>query len=136
MFAADGAVDPFGFAGSVVFLFPDGDAGFDFIDDVAAGVERFATMGCADADPDGDVADIEETGSVDTVDGVHAELLDCFVEDALALFDRDAFEGLVFEPVDLASFVVIADPAFERDTGAGRRGIELRFERDRIDGGV
>ena len=52
-----------------------------------------------------------------------AEALDCFRDDALALFNCQRLERLVFEVTDCEPFVVIADPALERCVAA-RGGIE------------
>ena len=49
--------DPTRIAVGVVFLFPDGDAGFYFVDDVAAGGKGGLTVLGSDADPDGDFTD-------------------------------------------------------------------------------
>lgn len=53
------AVDPAGVAALVVLFFPDGDAGFDFVDNVLAGFETRTAVGGGDADPYCDAAQIE-----------------------------------------------------------------------------
>ena len=58
------AADPAVLAIAEAFLFPDRHAGFDFVDDVAAGVEGGVAVGGGDADDDGEPADFKRAGAV------------------------------------------------------------------------
>ena len=95
---------------------------FDFIDDVAAGAERFVAMRGAHAHPHGDVADRQRAHAMHAGGARDAEPRDGFVDDARAFLFGELGEGLVFEARDRVAFVVIAHPAFERrEAAAGRR---------------
>ena len=50
------AFDPASAAVRVVFFFPDGDGGFNGVDDVTAGIESGVSVGSGDSDADGYVA--------------------------------------------------------------------------------
>src|SRR5690606_1468956 len=107
----------------VVFVFPDGDAGFYLVEDPAAGVEGGAAVRGGDADPDGDVADGQVAGAVDAGGGGEIEAGEGFGEDGFAFPFRQVGIGLVAQAGDGATLVVVADPALEAGTGAGA-GVE------------
>ena len=85
----------------------------DFVDDEAAGAERFVAMRGAHAHPDRDVADGERTDAMHAGGARDAEARDGFRDDARAFLFRELHERLVFEARDRVAFVVIAHPAFE-----------------------
>lgn len=58
------ALDPRAGAVLVDFFFPDGEAVFDIVDDVAAAEEGVASMMCCDTDPDCDISDGEVSDAV------------------------------------------------------------------------
>src|ERR1035438_3745147 len=122
------AVDPARVAVAVVFLFPNWQTVFDFVDDVPTGIERLAAMLGAHADPDRHVADRKFT------DAVHAErVLDRKApqrlgHDAIALFDGQRFECFVFEAAHRLPLVVIAYPSLEARISPGA-GIEQLLPR-------
>ena len=116
------AVHPARIAVDVVFLLPDGHAMFDFIDDEAAGAERFVAMRGAHAHPHGDVAERQRAHAMHAGGARDAELRDGFLDDARAFLFGELGEGFVFEARDRVAFVVIAHPAFEgRKTAAASR---------------
>lgn len=113
VFGAGVAFDPCAGAVRVVFFFPDGDGGFDGIDDGAAGVEGGVSMGSGDGDGDGNFTDLEVACAVLAVGGDDVVILADFFKDALALFFGEGGEGLVFQRCDVAALVVVAHPALE-----------------------
>lgn len=65
VFCAGVAFDPNAGPIRVVFFFPDGDGGFNGVDDVAAGRKCGIAVGGADGDADGDFSDFEMPGAVE-----------------------------------------------------------------------
>lgn len=112
----DGAMTiyPARIAVGVVLLLPNGDAGFDFINNILAGAERFGAVFGGDSNPDGDFADVEATDAMDAARVEDVEFLARFRKDAFAFFDGEFFKRFVFERGDLFAVVVIAHPALER----------------------
>ena len=113
------AVDPFGGPVGVVRAFPDGNAGFGFVDNEAAGVKGGLSVRGADADPDGDIANFQRTDSVDACGRFDFEALARFLEDPRPFFFGEWLVGAVFESVNGFAVVVVADPTFKRGIGAG-----------------
>ena len=116
---AGGAVDPSRRAARIVLFFPDGQAGFGFVNDVTTRVEGSAAMLSGDANPNGEFAEVEMADAMDAVRGEDREFLVRFGDDARALFVGEEGVGLVFEGEDGLALVTIADPALEGDAGAG-----------------
>tara|TARA_B110000037_G_C17023923_1_gene466530 strand:- start:10 stop:342 length:333 start_codon:yes stop_codon:yes gene_type:complete len=110
-----------------MFFLPYRYSSFDFVDNVPTGIEPRPSVGGADPDPYGHVADLEEADSVLADDFIDGEALFGFVEDALAFFVREFLVCGVFEAFDWLAFVVVADPAFEAEAGSGLRGFDLSF---------
>ena len=52
------AFDPLGGAVSVMFFFPDGDGGFNGVDDRTTGAEGGIAVGSGDGDANGDFTDL------------------------------------------------------------------------------
>src|ERR1700692_1962441 len=77
------AVDPPRVAAAIVFFFPNRNTVFDFIDDVSAGVERFAAMGGTHAYPNGHVGEVERTDAMDAQRVLDGETLQCLRENSL-----------------------------------------------------
>ena len=133
VFRAAFAIDPSRIAIDVVFLLPDRNAVFHFVDDIAAGLERFVAMPAADADPHGDIADAKRARAMHARGFADAEALDGFVDDALSFFDREIDECFVLKTRHVVTFVVVADPAFERTITAASGIGELLAQRIDID---
>src|SRR5690606_20914227 len=127
------AVDPAALAARVVLLLPDRHAVLDLVDHVAARVERRAAVRRADADPDGAVADRERADAVLGMDLENVEALLRLRDDLLAFGDGDRLVRLVFERGHGLAFVMVADPALERDARAGALVAQARLERVWID---
>ena len=111
----------------MLFL-PNRDAGFYFFDDVAASVEGGSSVGCGNADPDGDASDFEQADAVLGDGGVDLEFSKCFSDNALAFFVSESGVGGVLEPIDGLAFVVVANPAFEGGEGSGVGVEQLAFQ--------
>ena len=112
---------PLDFAGGVGLLFPDGDAGFDEVDEKAIGFEGRFAVGRGGQGHDGAVADRE---GADTVDGEglgDGELSHRFGEDALAFFGREDGVTGVMKFLNVATFVVVSDKSLEDDECAASR---------------
>ncbi len=90
------ALDPDAGAIGVVLFFPDGNGGFDRVDDGAAGVECRITVGGGDSDTDRDFSDLEVAGSVLATGGYDIMVFANFLDDTLAFFLRKGREGFVF----------------------------------------
>ena len=70
----------------VVLFFPDGYAVFHFVDDVAAGIEGFATVGGAYGNPHGIVTNCQLPDAVDAARLPDGEALLGNANNALAFF--------------------------------------------------
>ena len=68
-FRAGVAFDPASAAVRVVFFFPDGNGGFDGVDDRTAGIESGVSVGCGDGDADGNFTDLQVAGAVHAAGG-------------------------------------------------------------------
>jgi hypothetical protein len=113
-------VHPARIAIDIVFLFPNRNSMFDFVDDVATGTKSLIAMRCADANPDCDLAERKITDAMYAARVGHTEFHACFFDDARTLSNSESFEGLVFEAAHFATFIEIAHPTFERGiTAAG-----------------
>ena len=97
----------------VAFVFPDGDAGFHFVDDESARVEGGAAMRGDGADPDGEFADDEVAHAMDSVGVDDVKARQGFVDDAVAFGFGEHGIRLVMQSVHVASVIMVADPAFE-----------------------
>ena len=117
------AADPPGGAIGEMFLFPDGDPRLYFVDDVSAGVEGGVPVGGGNADDDGETTDSDLSDAVDAGRVEDFEAFPGLRENALTFLFRERCVGFVFEVIHAATFVMVADPAFERAEAAGR-GIE------------
>ena len=115
------AVHPARVAARVVLLLPDRDAVLDLVDDVAARREGLGAVRCADADPDGDLAERQRADTVHAARAAHAEAGDRLRHDPLALLDRELGVRLVLERAHGAPVVVVAHPALEAREAAGGR---------------
>lgn len=80
----------------VVLFFPDGDGGFDGVDDGAAGIEGGVAVGCGNGDGDGDVTDLEVSGAVLAAGGDDVVIGANFFKDAVAFLLGKSGEGFVF----------------------------------------
>src|SRR5581483_2883136 len=127
------AIHPSGIAVLVMLLFPDGQAMLDLVDDVATGEESLMAVRGAHADPDGHFAYGQIASPVYAGSVLDAEARHGFGDDALALFDSERFECLVFEVMDRQAFIVVAHPTFERCVGPGGRIRELLTQGRLID---
>lgn len=87
---------------------------FDFIDDVATGTKRLIAMGRTNADPDRNFAKRQIADPMDAARVGDTKLHAGFFDDPVTLSNRERLEGFVFEVTHFATFVEIADPAFER----------------------
>lgn len=133
--AAVGAgAGPFDFAGGVGFLLPDGHTGFDGVDEKAVGLKSSFAMGGTGEGNDGALTNRE---GADTVNGdgfCNGEFFHRFSEDAFAfLLREDGMVGVV-ELGDVATFVMIADEAFEDDEGTAGRIVHPGAEGGEIEG--
>lgn len=103
-----------------MLLFPDGDAGLEFVDDGAAGVEGGAAMGGGDANPDGEIPDLEMTDTVNGLHGQQIEALPRLGQDAIALLFGEVDVRFVLERAHRLPVIMVPNPALERDAGSGR----------------
>src|ERR1700728_3573501 len=78
------AVHPARIAAAIVFLLPDRHSMLHLIDDEAAGIEGFAAMRGADADPHGHVAQSERADAMNAQSVLHWEAPQGFIDDAFA----------------------------------------------------
>ncbi len=131
--AAGGAIDPGGRASGVMFFFPDRNAGFGFVDEVAAGGECGVTMRGRNAGPDGEIADLEMPDAMDAQGVSNRKFFASFGEDAGTLFFGECGERFVLERLHGMALVMIAHPAFEGDACAGVSVAERCLERSRIE---
>ncbi len=127
-------MEPVGVAGGVAFAFPDGDAGFDLVDDPAAGLEGGAAVAGAGADPDRQVAQGEFAGAVHAGGGGQVETGDRLFDDALALGFGQFAVGLVEQALHRPTLVVVAHPALEAGVGAGPRRKQALAQRRDVEG--
>jgi hypothetical protein len=107
------AVHPARIAIDVVFLFPDGHAMFDFIDDEAAGTKRFVAVRGAHSYPHGDVAQAQRAHAVHAGGARDAILRARFFDDTCAFLFGELGESLVFQARYRMAFIMVAHPAFE-----------------------
>ena len=127
-------MNPLRGAVGVVFVFPDRDAGFDFVDDEAAGGEGGISMRGGDADMDGDVADGEQTDAMFGDDAAHRELGQGLVDDGLALARGELGVGFVAQFGHGAAGVMVAHDAVEGDNAAAVRVFEFATAGSDVDG--
>lgn len=105
---------PFTTAVGKVFFLPNRDAGLHFVDDVTAGLESGVTVVGGDADDDCEAANFDRADAMDAGSVQDLEFLPGLFDDSVSLLLGEERVSLVFEPLDGAAFVVVADPAFER----------------------
>jgi hypothetical protein len=98
-----------------MFLLPDGNAVFHFVDDVPAGSKGFITMWRTDPDPNGDFTEWQITHTMNATRMSDTELDARFFDDALAFAHRQRFEGFVFETSYFTPLVEITHPPLEGD---------------------
>ena len=79
-------------------LFPDGDAGFHFVDDMSAGVEGGIAMGGGNADHHGDITDLQEPGPVNACGVQKTEAHQCLIHNTVAFLLGELGVCFVFEP--------------------------------------
>lgn len=115
------AIHPAGIAVRVVLLLPDRNAVLHFIDDESARIEGFAPMFGADTDPDGELTDRKVADTMRAAGIYDAITLARTCKNALALAQRQRRKGFVFQALDRAAIVAIANPAFERYIATARR---------------
>src|ERR1700688_4271414 len=130
------AVHPAGITAAVVLFLPDRHAMLHFVDDETAGVEGFAAMHGADPDPHRHIAQIQRADTMDAQRTLHREAPQGVGDDALAFLHREFLEGLVFQPSDLLSLIVIPNPPLEAHVAACGRVEQLAPREGGIDGGL
>ena len=129
------AARPFVGTIGVELLFPDRDGRFQFIDHVAAGVERGFAMRGGNGDDHGDIPDGQRAGAVLAGNGMHVELFQCGRDDLVALGFRHARVGLVVEPENVTSTVVIPHAALEGHESAAGGVLHAGEDGGGVDGG-
>ena len=127
---------PRDFAGGVGFLFPDGDAGLDGVDEEAVGVKGGFAMGRGGQRHDGAVADGEGADAVDGEGLGDGEFLHRLGEDALAFLGGENRMVGVVELFDVAAFVMVSNEAFEDDECSASGIGHLSSEGGEIDFGI
>lgn len=127
---------PFGGAVGVVLVLPDGDAGFDLVDEVAVGIEGGFAVGGGGEGDDGGFADLEGADAVDGEGVGEGEFLEGFGDDLLAFLIGEDGVGLVVEAGDIPALVVIADEALEDDDGSAGGIGEVGAQGGEIEGAV
>ncbi len=90
------ALDPDAGAVCIMLFFPDGNCGFDRVDDSAAGVEGGIAMGGGDGDADREFTDLKVTGAVLAAGGYDIVVFANFLDDTLAFFFRKGRKGFIF----------------------------------------
>lgn len=91
------AGNPLGAAIGVMFLFPDGQAMFDFIDDITARQKRRFAMRRGNANPYSQVANLQMTDAVNGQCLRYAEFLLGFAKNPLALLNGQSSIGFIFQ---------------------------------------
>src|SRR5690349_12197861 len=89
-------------------LFPDGNGGFERIDDITAGVKCFGTMWTGDHDDHAGLADLQATKTVCYCDTVHPPALLCLLNNGADLRDCHLFVGVVLKVAHLFATSIIA----------------------------
>jgi len=117
--AAVVAFDPSFAAVGVDFFFPDREAMFDVVDNVAAGQKSIASMVSGHADTDCDVADGECADSMDYGGFLNAKFRFGFVENRLGNAGRELGVAAVMERGHGFAFVMIAHPPLVAAIRAG-----------------
>src|SRR3984885_11719440 len=130
------AVHPARIAAAIVFLLPDRYSMLHLIDDEAAGIERFAAMRGADADPYGHVAQSQRADAMNAQSVLHREAPQGFGDDAFAFLHGEFLECLVFQASHLLPLVVFANPALEAHIAARARIEQLAPRLGGIDGNL
>ena len=120
-FRAGVAFDPASAAVSVMFFFPDGNGGFDCVDDRSASIESGVSVGRGNGDADGDFTDLQVAGAVDTAGSDDVVFGDDFRKYTLAFFFCKCWEGLIFESGDVSALVVVAHPTLKASKTTGSR---------------
>ena len=118
-----------------VFFLPDGDAGFYFVDDVAAGIEGGVAVVGGDAHDYSESADFDRAGAVDASGLDDLEFFVSLGDDPLALFLGEEGVGFVFEPIDGAALMVVSYPSFEGAVATGSRVEDLLADGGGVEGG-
>src|SRR5271163_3214193 len=119
------AIHPTGVAIPVVFLFPNGDAMLDLVNDETARIEGFAAVCGTYPHPDRHFTQPKRTYPMNAQGLRHGEAPQRFVDDAIALLDRELLKRFVINPRDLSALVMIADPSFETDVAARAEVLQL-----------
>jgi hypothetical protein len=79
-----------------VFFFPNRDAGFEFVDDIAGRVERLAAMRGGDADPNGEISDGKPSATVHRVRRFEVKFLPRLAEDQRSFLFGERRIGFIF----------------------------------------
>ena len=114
--------NPGGGAVGVDFFFPDREAVFDIVDNIAAGQKAVASVVGDHADPDGDVAGGEGTDPVDGGGVEDVEFFFGFFQDGLCDGGCQFGVSAVVECGDRFAFVVVPHPAFVAAIRTRREG--------------
>ncbi len=106
----------------------------DLIDDEPTGIEGFAPVHRTHAHPYGHVGQTQCADAVDAQGAFDRKSTLSLRKNAFAFLHRQLLESLVFQPSDLLSLVVIANPALEADVAAGTGIEQLEPRRNGVDG--
>jgi hypothetical protein len=120
---AAASFDPLAVAIGISFAFPYGNAQFDRIDQFSAGGEGLFAVGSGGPDPNGEIARHQVANRVDR-GGTNAEFAGNLLNEASALFFRQFQISLIVQSHDLAAFVMVADPTFEKNKSPAIRQCE------------
>lgn len=104
---------PFGIPIQIMFLFPDRNTVLDLVDDVAAGPECRIAMRCRNADPDGDLSDLQAARPVHGHGLADLEALQRLRHDTFAFKLRQSFVGFIFQTIYGTAVIPVTDPAFK-----------------------
>ena len=97
------------------FLFPDRQAGLQFVDDSFAGLEGFAAVEGGHSDPDGRLAGGDKAGPVGATDGQYRMLFAGFADDLLKFVAAQCLIGFIENGRHLSLGAGGAHTAFEAD---------------------
>ena len=126
--------DPGCGAVSIDFFFPDGEAVFDVVDNVAAGQKGVAPVVGGDSHPYRDVARGEGTDSVDDRSVFNMKLGFGLIENGLRNVGRELRVATVVELFDDFTLVVVAHPTLVAAIRAGAEREQLFAQCRRVDG--